>query len=179
MLRRSRWFGRRTRDVVSPRRRRNAQTRLGEFGPVSLAELKAQLPETPFQRGVVQQARMLGWRVLAVRPVRIERKGRDGESQIRYETPFGGDGKGWPDLTLVREVPLFRELKSGTGRMRPEQDEWKDALIAAGASWAIWTPADSDEIDRSLSHRWRRGYPPRLIPCGNRFCCPEPKGENE
>lgn len=138
----------------------------GGFREVSLAELQAMQPEAPFQAGVVAEAQLRGWKCLLVRPVRIERSG-----QIRYETPFGADGKGWPDMTLVREVTLYRECKSATGRLRPEQEEWRDALIAAGQSWAIWTPADRDAISRELSHRWVRGWPPELKPCSDRWCC--------
>ena len=59
---------------------------------------------------------------------------------------------GWPDLVLVGHSIMFRELKSATGTLRPEQREWRDELRAAGANWAIWRPADlaSGRIEAEL-----------------------------
>lgn len=51
--------------------------------------------------------------------------------------------RGFPDLVIVgpRGV-LFRELKSDTGRMEPDQTCWGQGLADAGANWSIWRPAD-------------------------------------
>jgi hypothetical protein len=49
---------------------------------------------------------------------------------------------GWPDLILIGNRIIFRELKSASGILRPEQRDWRDLLHAAGADWAIWRPAD-------------------------------------
>lgn len=59
---------------------------------------------------------------------------------------------GWPDLVLVGRQIIFRELKSATGTLRPEQREWRDMLSAAGADWAIWRPEDlkSGRIEAEL-----------------------------
>lgn len=148
-----------------PRRRPPPQ---GGFAEVSLAEMQAALPETPFQRNTVDVAHACGWRVLWLRPVRIEDKTT---GRVRYETPFGGDGVGYVDLTLVREVVLHIELKSASGSLRPEQKEWRDALIAAGQHWAEYRPAQRRELDRILSHRWIRGSPPEMVKCADRWCC--------
>lgn len=61
-------------------------------------------------------------------------------------------GKGFPDLVLVHALRgvLFRELKTSTGRMTPEQMGWQSALTAAGADYAVWTPADMEEIKNTL-----------------------------
>jgi len=62
--------------------------------------------------------------------------------------------KGWPDWTIrgPRGV-LFRELKSQRGRVEPEQQEWLDALTAAGADAGVWRPEDllSERIQRELT----------------------------
>lgn len=59
---------------------------------------------------------------------------------------------GWPDLVLVRGSRLlFRELKVGRGHLEPEQEQWRDALRAAGADWAEWRPEQMDAIIRELS----------------------------
>ncbi|WP_041574508.1 VRR-NUC domain-containing protein [Cellulomonas gilvus] len=52
---------------------------------------------------------------------------------------------GFPDLVLVharRATVLYRELKTETGRIRPEQRQWLTALAEAGADAAVWRPSD-------------------------------------
>lgn len=59
---------------------------------------------------------------------------------------------GFPDLTLVRDGRIvFAELKSETGRLRPEQREWLEQLGRATEVW-VWRPSDylSGEIERVL-----------------------------
>lgn len=65
---------------------------------------------------------------------------------ITYHT---GDSRsadaGFPDLVLVNPTRgrlLFRELKTPGGRLSPEQTQWRYALLAAGADYAIWRPDD-------------------------------------
>lgn len=50
---------------------------------------------------------------------------------------------GFPDLVVCGSKGfLFRELKSETGRLRPEQMDWLSRLNLGGADAAIWRPAD-------------------------------------
>lgn len=49
---------------------------------------------------------------------------------------------GWPDWVIVGTRILWRELKSSTGQLRPEQRRVRDLLGAAGQDWAVWRPAD-------------------------------------
>ena len=105
--------------------------------------------EKDFQKQVIELARLLGWRVAWFRPVRIQRMG----GGCYFETPVGADGKGWPDLVLVRrERCLFRELKMEDGKgTSPEQDAWLAAFLAAGLDAKVWwCPRDWPEIEESL-----------------------------
>lgn len=57
--------------------------------------------------------------------------------------------KGFPDLVLVHTtVPrvLFAELKSETGEVTPEQEEWLRRLARSGNEVYLWRPSDRDEI---------------------------------
>ena len=58
---------------------------------------------------------------------------------------------GFPDLVLVRDRVLFRELKTDTGRISQAQQEWGDVLTKAGADFAIWRPRDLKAIVKELS----------------------------
>lgn len=50
---------------------------------------------------------------------------------------------GWPDLVIVGDGGvLYRELKSKTGRVSPDQLMWIDALEKAGANADVWRPVD-------------------------------------
>lgn len=62
---------------------------------------------------------------------------------------------GFPDLCLIRPpVALFCELKSESGRLRPEQREWLEALRACERVEAgVWRPRDWPEIEKSLCRR--------------------------
>ena len=60
---------------------------------------------------------------------------------------------GWPDLALCGSQGfLLRELKSATGRLSLEQQQWGLMLRAAGVSWDVWRPGDlhSGRIQREL-----------------------------
>lgn len=68
---------------------------------------------------------------------------RPAKTALGWRTAVSGDGAGFPDLVLVgRSGVLFRELKSATGTLGPDQLDWVDALQNAGASIAVWRPVD-------------------------------------
>ena len=66
---------------------------------------------------------------------------------------------GFPDLVLVRgNTVLFLELKSGKGRVSPDQQTWQARLSqACQVGAAVVRPAD---YDRLLSELQRIGYIP-------------------
>lgn len=49
---------------------------------------------------------------------------------------------GLPDLLLVGNRLAYRELKSATGRLRPEQVDVLYRLQAAGVDVGVWRPED-------------------------------------
>lgn len=69
---------------------------------------------------------------------------------------------GYPDLTLVGgRGTAFRELKTMTGKVSPDQLAWLDALAQAGQDVGIWRP---DQLRTDVLDTMRR-----LGPCLVRF----------
>ncbi|MGD0312499.1 MAG: VRR-NUC domain-containing protein [Acidimicrobiales bacterium] len=82
---------------------------------------------------VVDAAHLFGWKVAHFRPAMTKHG---------WRTPVAADGKGWPDLTLVRDNRIvFAELKSARGRLSDEQQDWLDVLDRA-AEVHVWRPAE-------------------------------------
>ena len=59
---------------------------------------------------------------------------------------------GFPDLVIVGpNGVLYRELKTMTGRVHPNQQKWIRALADAGADVAVWRPDQwPDEIQSEI-----------------------------
>lgn len=103
--------------------------------------------EKEFQRLVIDYAHLRGWRVASFRPARVMRNGRE-----KYETAVGADGKGWPDLFLVRDNRLVAlELKVGKNKPSDEQQAWLAALQRVCDFAACVWPADWELIERVLA----------------------------
>ncbi len=106
------------------------------------------MSEREFQSWVIDVARGLGWRVAHFRPAMTQRG--------NWITPVQADGKGFPDLVLVRRDRLiFAELKAEKGRLSKDQQEWLKALYHVenemrGIAVYVWKPSDRDEIERIL-----------------------------
>jgi hypothetical protein len=80
------------------------------------------------QKAIIDLAHTHQWRVCHFASVPITRRGK-----TFYATPVEGDGKGWPDLFLVRrERALAVEVKGDGDRLRPDQERWLADLMAAG-----------------------------------------------
>jgi hypothetical protein len=98
------------------------------------------------QRAIIDLAQRLGWRVATFPPVATERG---------WRTPAGANGKGWPDMVLVRDRVIVAEVKGDSDRLRPEQREWLSAFRMAGVPAHVWTPAEwaSGEVENILRAR--------------------------
>jgi hypothetical protein len=109
------------------------------------------ISEKEFQKQVIQFAKQCGWRIAHFRPAQ--------NSKGQWRTPVAADGKGFPDLVLVRGFSLiFAELKTDKGRIGPEQKRWLEALDTVGViagravKAVVWRPKDWNEIERILNH---------------------------
>lgn len=104
--------------------------------------------ERVFQGQVLQLAALLGWRTFHARPAQNKR----GD----WRTPVAGDGKGYPDLTLVRGARIiFAELKTNRGALTQEQKDWLRALRRTSAEVYLWRPRDLDDIHDILQRHYR------------------------
>lgn len=101
--------------------------------------------EASFQTAVIGLAQALGWRVAHFR-TSLNQRGA-------FQTAVAGDGKGFPDLVLVRDRVIFAELKTDIGSMAPDQKLWGAALQAAGVEWHLWRPRQWREIEATLAKR--------------------------
>jgi acetyl esterase/lipase len=108
------------------------------------------------QRSIIAEANKRGWRAASFPPV---------ETARGWRTPAGAQGKGWPDIVLVRDRVIYVEVKGDGDRLRPEQREWQDALRLAGAEVYVWTPKEwGDTILSVLDRRGPATVPLMLVP---------------
>lgn len=108
---------------------------------------------TAFEADVIKLACDCGWYVAHFRSVAtIDRR----THEVRFRTPVAADGKGFPDLVLVKHRILYRECKSGRARLEDEQAEWGRRISAAGGDWDVWTDKMWPEIKATLTERMGR-----------------------
>jgi hypothetical protein len=105
------------------------------------------ITEAQWQQTVLDTAAAHGWTVAHFRPARTV----DG-----WRTPVAADGKGWPDLVLVRDRVIFAELKSARGRLSGDQQAWIHRLTAAGQEVHVWRPDDWPHVEYTLARRSNR-----------------------
>lgn len=89
------------------------------------------MTEQNFQSLVVFYARSRGWKIYHT-------------YDSRRSEP------GFPDLVLVRDKVLYRELKTEKGRLSVPQKEWGQSLSEAGADYKVWRPSMIEEIYKEL-----------------------------
>jgi hypothetical protein len=100
------------------------------------------LTEAQFLRQVLALAKLHGWRRAHFRPAR---------TATGWTTAVQGDGKGFPDLLLLRGTSmLVAELKIPPNEPTTEQLAWLENFRAAGIPGYIWTPADWPAIEHVL-----------------------------
>jgi hypothetical protein len=99
--------------------------------------------EDEFLQQVLDLARIYRYRTAHFRPAKTAHG---------WRTAVQGDGKGFPDLVLIRPPRvIFAELKSAKGTLSAEQNEWLTDLRACpGAETYVWRPSDLDQIARCL-----------------------------
>lgn len=102
------------------------------------------MTEADWQKQVIDLARLFKWRVAHFRPAQTS-KG--------WRTPVAADGKGWPDLVLVRERVIYAELKAEKGRLSDDQILWIDTLQAANGECYVWRPEHLEEVADVLRRR--------------------------
>lgn len=98
--------------------------------------------EDDFLVAVIDLAHRNRWKAAHFRPG-LTKNGK-------YVTAVQGDGKGWTDLVLVRERIVYMELKAKKEKLRPEQEEWRDWIKAAGGEWYLFYPRQWSEIEEVL-----------------------------
>lgn len=110
-------------------------------------ELIAGMSEAEFSKIVIDIAQIHGWRVAHFRAAKVTRGGVE-----KYETPVAANGKGFPDLVLAKagRPVIYCELKSESGKVRPEQVEWLELLRLTPSQVFVWRPSQLDEITRIL-----------------------------
>lgn len=92
------------------------------------------MTEAELEAGVIELARLLGWRCAHFRAAR---------TLHGWRTPVTADGAGFPDLLALKDGRILAaELKSTRGRVSSEQAGWLEAFERAGGSCHVWRPAD-------------------------------------
>lgn len=105
-----------------------------------------ELSESQLQSAIFRFAKLKGWTVAHF-----------DKAQVRpgiWVTPVKADGKGFPDLLMVRKGRLIvAELKAKGGRVRPEQAVWLSLLEEVPEIEVyLWTTKDwPDNVQRILS----------------------------
>lgn len=91
------------------------------------------------QKSIIDLAHLYRWRVAHFTSVLATRK--DGSASWR--TPVAADGRGFPDLFLVRgDRAVAIEVKGSGDTLKPEQEAWGLALMAAGIDVMVAHPRD-------------------------------------
>jgi len=103
------------------------------------------LTEKELTQAVIEMARAFGWRIAHFRSVETKRRG--------WQTPFAGDGKGFPDLCCVRDRVVFIELKVGKNKAEPEQQVWAEKIGRSTGEYYLltdkgWMDGEAEEILR-------------------------------
>ncbi|HVL14055.1 MAG TPA: hypothetical protein VM529_15910 [Gemmata sp.] len=88
--------------------------------------------ENVFMDAVARLARAAGWKVLHVLKKRVAAK-KAGAMDYHWETSVAYDGKGFPDLLLLKPGRLVVvETKVGRNKATPEQEEWLELFATVG-----------------------------------------------
>ena len=89
--------------------------------------------EKDFTKIVIAYAELCGWYCYHVTNV---------HGRLRGQTSVG-----FPDLVLVKDKVLYRELKVGKNKLTKAQKAWGKRLQEAGQDWAVWRYDDHWDIE--------------------------------
>lgn len=111
-----------------------------DFTPI-IEQFPDRIPEWVFQDMVATVASQNGWQVAHFMTAKL------GD---RHMTPTKYDAAGFPDLVLCRERIIYAELKTETGELTPEEEQWRTKLQAANQEWYLWRPRYWQQIKEIL-----------------------------
>jgi hypothetical protein len=96
-------------------------------------------PEADLQRAVVQALRVVLPRTAIIQHCANEVTEPGPRGAKRQAILVGmGVHKGFADLMVICDARvLFLELKAPKGRLRPEQETFREAVLAQGFGWAL------------------------------------------
>ena len=98
--------------------------------------------EKDFTNYVIEFAHLHGWHVAHFPPIHT--------ASGHWLTAVKADGKGWPDLVLVRgDRLIIAELKTES-QLSDEQIVWLSKFMGAGVTTYVWMPEDLDAIHKLL-----------------------------
>lgn len=99
--------------------------------------------ENEFQDSVINMAHLFRWKVAHFRPA---------QTKHGWRTPVSADGKGFPDLILVRDRVVVIELKMPGNKPSPEQEDWLETFRLSGTETYLWYPVDWPKAQGVLQH---------------------------
>lgn len=104
--------------------------------------LSLTVTEKVFQQRVLKLAKDNGWKTAHfTHTMRLIRIGTAPDGKAQHRPVPDTSARGWPDIVMARSgVVLFRELKSETGTIEPDQAEWLAELQDAGLDAKVWRP---------------------------------------
>lgn len=113
---------------------------------MTVPKTRQRLSGKALQKGVIELARRHGWLVAHFTAVKTE---------FGWRVPVAADGKGWPDLMLVRDRLIAAEIKGDGDSLRPDQKRWQAALALAGIETYVWTPSSwlEGHVEEVLTRR--------------------------
>jgi hypothetical protein len=121
--------------------------------PGDVAETWVPLPagctEADYLERIIEYARSHGWLVAHFRPARVKRGGEE-----TYETPVAADGKGFPDLVMLRDgqIVVIEAKRNAKLKPRPDQQRWLKAWQKVpGAIVRVASPETWSEVQKVLS----------------------------
>ena len=89
------------------------------------------------QKSIIDLAHLYNWKCAHFQSVLATRK--DGSASWR--TPVQADGKGFPDVFMVRDRrALAVEVKGDGDTVKPEQAAWHYAIGKTAVEMYVWTP---------------------------------------